>query len=86
VTGILSDIAGRHPKPVKGVEDFISSLIRVDATYNSSTSDAELTGQLMHMDGKVQRGSPQGLCSVFEDIVENFSNSYEGKRIHYCTL
>jgi hypothetical protein len=77
MAGILADIAGRNPQAVEGVKDFVSPLIRVDTTHDSSVADAEMTGQLMRVDGKVQRGSPQGLSSVFEDIEENFSNSYE---------
>jgi hypothetical protein len=77
MAGSLTDIAGRNPQAVKGVKDFVSPLIRVDTTYDNSMADAEMTGQLMRMDGKVQRGSPQGLSSVLEDIEENFSNSYE---------
>jgi hypothetical protein len=69
---------------MEGVKDFVPSLVRVDTTYDYSMADPELTGQLMSMNGKVQRGSPQSLSSVFEDIVKNFPNSYENQRIHYC--
>jgi hypothetical protein len=38
-------------------------------------ADSELAGQLMHIDGKVQRSSSQCLGSVFEDIEQYFSDS-----------
>jgi len=77
VTGILSDITGRHPQPKKKVNYSGTSSIRVDTTYDNSRADPELACQLMRMDGKVQRSSPQSLSSVFEDIIESFPNPNE---------
>jgi hypothetical protein len=77
---ILSDITGRHPAFAKGINDLISPVIRVDTTYDNSLADAEPAGQLMHMDGKVQRGSSQCLGSVFEDIEQYFPDSNENYR------
>jgi hypothetical protein len=62
---------------VKGINDFVSPTIRVDTTYDNSMADSELAGQLMHIDGTVQRSSSQCLGSVFEDIKQYFSDSHE---------
>jgi hypothetical protein len=49
-------------------------------------ADIEPAGQSMRIDSEVQRGSPQGLASIFKDIVEDFPNPYKNRSIHHCHL
>jgi hypothetical protein len=82
VAGVLADVARRHFKPMKGVQDFIAPSIRVDATHNSSFAHAQEGGQLMCMNGKVQRGAPQRLSPILEGVIENFPDTDKSHWIH----
>jgi hypothetical protein len=86
VIGIPSYIAARHSQLKEKINDSSASSIGVDAAYDHSLADPEPLGQLMRMNRNIQRGTPQCLRSVFEDIVKSFPNPNENQRLHETAL